>query len=62
MCLSDVFEIREGTELPLMKYVGGIKIEGDTITLTDMMGAKKIISGTIKDIDLLKNVILIETC
>ncbi|NMD43814.1 MAG: CooT family nickel-binding protein, partial [Clostridiales bacterium] len=35
---------------------------GDTITLTDMMGAKKIISGTIKDIDLLKNVILIETC
>ena len=60
MCLSDVFEFRDGSELPLMKYVGGVKVEGDAITLTDMMGARKTINGTIKNIDLLKNVILIE--
>lgn len=60
MCLSDAFELREGAELPLMKYVGGVKVEGNTITLTDMMGSKKIVSGVIKNIDLLKNVILIE--
>ena len=60
MCLSDAFEIRGEERAPLMKYVSGMHVEGDVITLTDMMGAKKIIRGVIKNIDLLKNEIFIE--
>lgn len=61
MCLSDAFELRDGERVPLLHYVSGISVSGDTITLTDMLGAKKVVTGTLQSVDLTKNVILIET-
>ncbi|MEG1632664.1 MAG: CooT family nickel-binding protein [Oscillospiraceae bacterium] len=60
MCLSDAYEINGDERTPLLHYVSGISVEGDTITLTDMMGARKIVTGTLKSVDLTKNLILIE--
>lgn len=60
MCLSDAYEIKNGERTPLLSYVSGISVEGDAVTLTDMLGAKKTVNGTLKSVDLTRNVILIE--
>ncbi len=60
MCLSDAYEVTGGERRPLMSYVSGISVENNTITLTDMLGARKIISGSLKSVDLTHNIILIE--
>ena len=44
MCLSDAFELVDGERRPLMSYVSGIKT----------------VAGTLKSVDLTRNVILIE--
>ena len=61
MCLSDAFELCGGEKKPLMNYVSGISVEGETVVLTDMLGARKSVKGTLKSVDLTKNVILIES-
>ena len=43
-----------------MSYVSGISVENNLITLTDMLGARKIVSGNLRSVDLTHNVILIE--
>lgn len=60
MCLSDAFELVDGERKPLMNYVSGISVENGVVTLTDMLGAKKIVPGCLKSVDLTHNVILIE--
>ena len=60
MCLSDAYELVGGERRPLMSYVSGISVEDSVITLTDMLGARKIIPGTLRSVDLTHNVILIE--
>lgn len=60
MCLSDAYEVIGGERKPLMNYVSGISVENNTITLTDMLGARKIVTGSLKSVDLTRNVILIE--
>ena len=59
MCLSDAFELVGTERRPLMNYVSGISVEN--ITLTDMLGARKIVTGNLKSVDLTHNIILIET-
>lgn len=61
MCLSDAFELSGGEKRPVMNYVSGISVEGENVVLTDMLGARKTIKGTLKSVDLTKNVILIES-
>ena len=60
MCLSDAYELVGGERRPLMSYVSGISVEDSVITLTDMLGARKIIPGTLRSVDLTHNVILLE--
>ena len=48
MCLSDAFELIGGERRPLMHYVSGISVEDGTVTLTDMLGARKTVAGTLK--------------
>lgn len=59
MCLSDAFELVGEEKRPLMSYVSGISVEDGKVTLTDMLGARKTVSGTLKSVDLTRNVILI---
>ena len=59
--LSDAFVVSGGGRKPVLNYVSGIAVDGEKVVLTDMLGAKKIVTGTLKSVDLTKNVILIET-
>ena len=43
-----------------MNYVSGISVEDGVVTLTDMLGARKMVPGTLISVDLTHNVILIE--
>jgi len=60
MCLSTVYEIRDGSEKLVCEYATAINLADDVITLTDIMGEEIVIKGVLKSIDLVKNIIKIE--
>lgn len=51
MCLSTVRRESDPDDI-LMEYVSKIVINGDQITLTDLMGVKKTITGSLTYADL----------
>ncbi|MBP3196776.1 MAG: CooT family nickel-binding protein [Butyrivibrio sp.] len=51
MCLSTAVKASNPDEI-LMEYVSSLSIDGDLITLVDLMGEKKIIRGTLTFADL----------
>ncbi|MDR0710221.1 MAG: CooT family nickel-binding protein [Spirochaetaceae bacterium] len=60
MCLSTAYELGAGDERKqICEYVSNIKVSGDTITLTDLMGIEINVSGILEGVDLVKNAILI---
>ena len=50
----------DGERRPGMSYVAGSSGDEKGVTLTDMLGARKTVAGTLKSVDLTRNVILIE--
>jgi predicted RNA-binding protein len=60
MCLSAVYEVRDGSERLVCEHATAICMDGGVITLTDIMGEETVITGLLKSIDLVKNIILIE--
>lgn len=60
MCLSAVYEVREGNEHIVCEHTTAISIDGDHITLTDIVGEETVIIGVITSIDLIKNIIKVE--
>jgi predicted RNA-binding protein len=60
MCLSTVYELgAAGTKRVLGEYISNVIVAGDTITMTDLMGKKLHVTGTLQSVDLVKNTILI---
>jgi predicted RNA-binding protein len=60
MCLSTAYELGDGgTRRLLCEYVSVIKVTGDTVTLTDLMGQEMSVTGALESVDLVKNAILI---
>ena len=60
MCLSTVYAL--GTEGPprmLAEYVRDLRVTGDVITFTDIMGKETRVSGVLQRVDLVKNAIII---
>ncbi len=51
MCLSTAFKSSDPDTI-LMEYVSRIDVDGNTIILTDVLGEKREIEGTIKMVDL----------
>ena len=51
MCLSTVYNSNDPDSV-IMEYVSKIRIDGDEITLTDVMGEQKTITGTLELADL----------
>ncbi len=43
MCLSDAYEIRDGKENLVCSRVCNVSADGENVTLTDLMGIRKII-------------------
>ena len=51
MCLSTVYKASE-PDSNIMEYVSKIRVDGDKITLTDVMGEEKTIQGALVLADL----------
>jgi predicted RNA-binding protein len=61
MCLSTVYKTSPSNQREqIADSVSTIKIDGRSITLTDIMGAETTIEGIIVNVDLIGNAVLIE--
>ena len=60
MCLSTVIAERNGSSEKLCEYVSKVRVDGSTIVFTDVMGAETAVEGTIRSMDFVKNIIVIE--
>lgn len=58
MCLSTVYRSSDPDSV-IMEYVSKIQVDGDEITLTDVMGEQKTIQGTLALADLTGGVVKI---
>ena len=58
MCLSTAYKTSEPDSI-IMEYVSKIEVEGNLITLTDVIGDTKTVEGTIKMVDLTGGVVKI---
>ncbi len=59
MCLSTVYSVQHPDEM-IMEYVSKIKVDGDQITLTDVMGEDKTVTGRLVLADLTGAVVKID--
>jgi len=60
MCLSAVYEVRDGSEKLVCEHATAISLDGGSITLTDILGEEFVVSGVLQSIDLVKNIIKIQ--
>ena len=60
MCLSTVYKADGSERTKLAEYVSSVQSEGEKITMTDIMGLETVVYGTLKNVDLVKNEIVIE--
>lgn len=60
MCLSNVYRNELSDNNLLFKNIADLKMDGDTITVTNILGIPTSVRGTVKKIDLLENYIIIE--
>ena len=59
MCLSTVYEIRGNEKIVCGKNIAAVKVDGDTITLIDLLGVRTELTGRITKIDLMDNFITV---
>jgi predicted RNA-binding protein len=61
MCLSNVYR-QNGNDLDLIcEYVTGIHVSGNTVRMVDIVGNETSVNGSIQNIDLVKNTVVIES-
>ena len=58
MCLAAVYTAQD-PETKLFEFVSRIDVDGETITLTDVMGEQKVLEGTIVMVDLANSIVKI---
>lgn len=58
MCLATVYKAQD-PETKLFEFVSRIDVDGETITLTDVMGEQKVLEGTIVMVDLANSIVKI---
>ncbi len=59
MCLSNVYKKGEEENIFLFKNIAKVDINGEELVFTDLMGVKNVINGSLIEIDLLENTILV---
>ena len=60
MCLSTAYINEKSDDRIAARYVSSIDIDGKTITLTDVIGTKTELKGTISYVDLTGGVVIIK--
>ena len=58
MCLAAVYKAQD-PETKRFEFVSRIDVDGETITLTDVMGEQKVLEGTIVMVDLANSIVKI---
>ena len=61
MCLSDVIALKGETEELLFQNVASVSQQGERLIFSDILGRQNEVTGRIQSIDLLENIIRIET-
>lgn len=61
MCLSDVIALKGETEELLFQNVASVSQKGERLIFSDILGRQNEVTGRIQSIDLLENIIRIET-
>lgn len=59
MCLATVYKKQEEPSSILLEYVSRIEVDGNIITLVDVMGEEKKVEGTIRMVDLSNSKVVI---
>ena len=59
MCLSNVYKDEVKDENLLARNIADIKVDGNRIILTDLMGIRKELDASIKKVDLMDNYVLL---
>ncbi len=59
MCLSNVYRKNGDEDVFMLKNIAQVQTNGDKLIFTDLMGARTEFTGTIINIDLLENIILV---
>lgn len=59
MCLATVYMRTKEPDSVLLQYVSKILVDGDTVTLIDIMGEERKIKGTVKMVDLTNSEVII---
>lgn len=60
MCLSTAYQVVGGSEKLIADKITNLSVEGESVTLTTLLGTRTVVEGTLKSIDLNRNIILIE--
>lgn len=60
MCLSNVYSEKDGERQLLYKNIADIRMEGGDIILTDIMGIRTSLEGSIRHIDLMENFVVVD--
>ena len=61
MCLSDVIAMKGDAEELLFRNVASVQQKGEQLVFSDILGRQNAVTGRIQSIDLLENIIRIET-
>lgn len=60
MCLSTVYALeKDGGMTLLCEYVSAVKVSGKNLVFTDITGEETGLTGSIRDVDLVKNTITV---
>ena len=60
MCLSTVYKVKGNEQEKICEYISKVENKGDGFVFTDVMGEEIAVKGTLKSMDFVKNVILLE--
>lgn len=61
MCLAAAYKNQPEADSLVCKSVSNIKVDGNKVILTDIMGEEIEIEGIVSTIDLVKNVVVIQS-
>ena len=62
MCLSNVYLVTDEEEKLVCEYASTVSVDGNQIRLTDVIGQEITVTGTIQNVDLIKNEIKVRAC
>ncbi len=60
MCLSTIISMENNQRKEIARNVAAVRVDGNKITVTDIMGVKTVIDGEIDRIDLMENFIFLK--